>query len=145
MGIGIIEDIGKGESDELNRVLTEQKLYINRCQVAEEGCGKKKVVEFSASLAVLPEHNRLKICFVCPNRSGALSSILSMISDYGVNLTEIHSMPYQDEEDWNYRFFAELSLNLLQQEAKALVYQLACETQDLKLLGSYFCEGDFIT
>ena len=143
-GIGIIEDIGKGESDELNRVLTEQKLYINRCQVAEEGCGKKKVVEFSASLAVLPEHNRLKICFVCPNRSGALSSILSIISDYGVNLTEIHSMPYQDEEDWNYRFFAELSLNLLQQEAKALVYQLSCETQDLKLLGSYFCEGDFI-
>ena len=67
-----------------------------------------------------------------------------MISDYGVNLTEIHSMPYQDEEDWNYRFFAELSLNLLQQEAKALVYQLSCETQDLKLLGSYFCEGDFI-
>ena len=143
-GIGILEEIGRGESDELNRMLTKQGFYINRCQVAEDGCGKKKVVEFSDRLAVLPEHNRLKICFVLPNRSGALGSVLSMISDYGVNLTEIHSTPYQDEQEWKFRFYIELSLNLLKHEAQSLIYQLSCETQELKILGSYFCEGDII-
>lgn len=143
-GMGIIEEIGKGVSDELNGMLADQKLYINRCQVTEDRHGKKKVVEFSRHLVVTKEHNRLKICFVCPNRSGMLGSILSMIADYGVNLTEIHSVPYRDGEDWNYRFYAELTLNLLDPEAKALIFQLSCETQDLKILGSYCCEGDFI-
>ena len=143
-GMGIIEEIGSGVSDPLNGMLADQGLYINRCQVTEDRHGKKKVVEFSRHLLVTKEHNRLKICFVCPNRSGMLGSILSMISDYGVNLTEIHSMPYRDKEDWNYRFFAELSLNLLDPEAQALIFQLSCETQDLKILGSYRCEGDFV-
>lgn len=143
-GIGIIEEIGSGVSDALNAVLADRGLYINRCQVVEDRHGKKKVVEFSSHLVVKKEHNRLKLCFVCPNRSGMLSSILSMISDYGVNLTEIHSMPYRDGEDWNYRFYAELSLNLLEKEACALIFQLSQETQDLKLLGSYLCEGDFV-
>lgn len=143
-GMGIIEEIGSGVSDPLNGMLADQSLYINRCLVIEDRHGKKKVVEFSRHPVVTKEHNRLKICFVCPNRSGMLGSILSMISDYGVNLTEIHSMPYRDKEDWNYRFFAELSLNLLDQEARALIFQLSCETQDLKILGSYRCEGDFV-
>ena len=67
-----------------------------------------------------------------------------MIADYGVNVTEIHSMPYTDGEDWNYRFFVELGINMLGDEAKALVFQLSEETQDMQILGSYFCEGDFI-
>lgn len=143
-GIGIIEEIGSGVSDPLNAMLADNGLYINRCHVVEDRHGKKKVVEFSRHLVVQQGHNRLKICFVCPNRSGMLGSILSMISDYGVNLTEIHSMPYRDGEDWNYRFYAELSLNLLEKEAQALVFQLSEETQDMKILGSYLCEGDFV-
>lgn len=139
-GIGIMETTGGRESDELDSVLAEQNLYINRCKLVEDRHEKKKVVEFSSDLAVTEKHNRLKISFICPHISGMLGSILSMISDYDVNLTEIHSIPCRDKAKDSYRFYAELAVNLLDKEAQALVYQLSCETQDLKLLGSYFCE-----
>ena len=143
-GMGIIEEVGHRVSDTLHTMLATYHLYINRCRIVEDRHSKKKVVEFSRHLVVRPEDNRVKLVFVCPNRSGMLGSILSMIADYGVNVTEIHSMPYTDGEDWNYRFFVELGINMLRDEAKALVFQLSEETQDMQILGSYFCEGDFI-
>lgn len=143
-GMGIIEEVGHSVSDTLHTMLATYHLYINRCRIVEDRHSKKKVVEFSRHLVVRPEDNRVKLVFVCPNRSGMLGSILSMIADYGVNVTEIHSMPYTDGEDWNYRFFVELGINMLGDEAKALVFQLSEETQDMQILGSYFCEGDFI-
>ena len=139
-GIGIMETVGDRESDELDDVLEEQELYINRCKVVQDRHGKKKVVEFSKNLTVTEKHDRLKICFVCPHISGMLGSVLSMISDYDVNLTEIHSIPCGENEEENYRFFAELALNLQEKEAQALIYQLSCETRRLKILGSYYCE-----
>lgn len=143
-GMGIIEEVGHSVSDTLHTMLATYHLYINRCRIVEDRHSKKKVVEFSRHLVVRPEDNRVKLVFVCPNRSGMLGSILSMIADYGVNVTEIHSMPYTDGEDWNYRFFVELGINMLGDEAKALIFQLSEETQDMQILGSYFCEGDFI-
>jgi chorismate mutase/prephenate dehydratase len=62
-----------------------------------------------------------------------------MISDYGVNLTEIHSRPNMEEE-WNYEFMVEMNANLKQQEIQALVYQLMNETEFFKILGSYYSE-----
>ena len=138
-GMGIFEDISYGVSDSLHEALTMNDFYIYRCdEVLDEG-HRKKVVTFGKQLVVLPEHNRLKIVFVCKNKSGSLASVLSMISDYGVNLTEIHSVPFRGGE-WNYRFYIELNGNLLQKEIQALVFQLINETETFKILGSYFCE-----
>lgn len=142
-GMGIIEEVGVGVSDELHNLLLEGNFYITDCVVREEKGVRKKIVTFIKELVVLPEHNRMKLMFVCPNHSGSISSILSMISDYGVNLTEIHSRPYGDENNWNYRFFAELNANIDTTEIRALLYQLSQETTCLQILGSYFCEGDF--
>lgn len=136
-GAGILEDISFGVSDALHQMLSAYHLYINACYLREDEGMTRKVVVFSRQLVVQPQHNRLKLMFVCPNRSGSLSSILSMISDYGVNLTEIHSRPNGRKEDWNYNFFLELHMNLLAKESQALIFQLAEETQDLRLLGSY--------
>lgn len=136
-GAGILENISFGVSDALHQMLAKYKLYINGCYLREEDGVMKKVAVFSKKLAVLPNHNRLKIVFVCPNRSGSLSSILSMISDYGVNLTEIHSLPNGQRENWNYEFFLELDMNLLNPEGRALIFQLSEETEKLEILGSY--------
>lgn len=141
-GMGILEDISYGVSDELHEILTNHELYIYRCNVVPENDHNKKVVTFSNRLIVKESHNRLKVMFICRNKSGSLSSILSMIADYGVNLTEIHSTPDQ-KSNWNYRFYMELSGNLLNKEIQALVFQLMNETQEFRILGSYFCEGDF--
>lgn len=137
-GIAIMENIGVDVSDGLHKILVNNPLYINRCDIVEDGKYRKKVVTFSKDLVVVPKHNRLKIMFVCKNRSGSLASILSMISDYGVNLTEIHSKPYIEGE-WNYVFMVEMTASLLVKEHRALIYQLMNETDEFKIMGSYYC------
>lgn len=137
-GMGVIEDIGYGVSDALHDILTGNGLYICRCKVVNEDGHKKKLVTFSEHLAAEEEHNRIKIMFVCKNHSGSLGSVLSMIADYGVNLTEIHSVPYTNT-DWNYRIYAELNANFRRKDIKALIFQLINETEEFKVLGSYCC------
>ena len=142
-GMGIIEEIGVGVSDELHNLLVAEHLYIKDCHILTEGESRKKVVTFTDCLYVLPHHNRVKILFECPNRSGSLGSILSMIADYGVNLTEIHSRPFREDEHWNYKFFAELDANIGSKDHRVLLFQLSQETMYLQILGSYSCQGDF--
>lgn len=142
-GMGVIEEVGVGVSDELHRLLTDYGFYIRECLVREDSGIRRKLVTFGRQLVVLPEHNRVKIMFECPNKSGSISSILSMISDYGVNLTEIHSCPFQRGQDWNYMFFVEMNTNIDTKESRAMLYQLSQETAKLQILGSYYCEGDF--
>lgn len=136
-GMGVIEEIGVGVSDELHLLLHNKGYYINECDIIEEKGIRKKIVTFSKKLVVLPKHNHIKLVFECPNKDGSLSSILSMIADYGVNLTEIHSRPFEKDDQWNYHFYAEISANMLQDEIQALLFQLSQETTDLKVLGSY--------
>ena len=140
-GMGILEDISYGVSDALHEVLTNNKLYIYRCNIVNENGHNKKVVTFADHLIVEENHNRLKVMFVCKNKSGSLSSVLSMISDYGVNLTEIHSAPNR-QEHWNYRFYVELSANFLRKDIQALVFQLMNETEEFTILGSYACDEE---
>lgn len=141
-GVGILEDVGRRVSNGIHALLVSGNFYINKCRVVQDGDIRKKVILFTTRLVVMPEHNRMKIMFVCPNKSGALASILSMISDYNVNLTEIHSRP-NHEADWNYEFFLEIEGCLLDQNIQNLMFQLQNETQYFRILGSYACNGDF--
>lgn len=138
-GMGIFEDISYGVSDALHEALSVNELYIYRCDEVPEDGHIKKVVTFGKDFVVLENHNRLKCMFVCTDKSGSLASVLSMIADYGVNLTEIHSMPFR-KDGWNYRFYIELNGNLLKKDIQALVFQLMNETEEFKILGSYYCE-----
>jgi len=137
-GTAVLENIGVGISDGLHDCLLDRHFYINRCEIIDDDGVRRKLATFSRKLVIEPEHNRLKIAFVCKNHSGSLSSVLSMISDYGVNLTEIHSSPFEAEE-WNYVFYIEMTANLTVREDRALIYQLMNETDMLAILGSYVC------
>lgn len=141
-GAGVIQSVSVGVSDEIHDMLYKNHLYINSCQVVIDEGIRKKVALFSEKFVVEPTHNRLKFVFICKNKSGALASILSMISDYDVNLTEIHSKP-NAQEQWNYEFYVEIEANLLEKEIQALIFQLRNETEYFQLLGSYACDGDF--
>ncbi|MCI6915725.1 MAG: chorismate mutase [Lachnospiraceae bacterium] len=135
-GLGVIESVGMDVSDSIHKLLIEEKLFINHCDLVRDGDLTKKLVRFSKNLVLRPEDNRLKFMFVCPNRSGSLASILSMISDYNINMTEIHSRP-DHNENWNYMFMVEIAANLLEKGTRSLIFQLMNETQAFQLLGSY--------
>ena len=72
-GLGIMEDIGYSVSDEMHKIICDNPLYINECRIIpsiENGIEhKKKLIKFTRNLVVRPEDNRLKIMFVCENRS----------------------------------------------------------------------------
>lgn len=136
-GIGILETVGMGANDQLHEMLVKQQLYIYRCEDKMDGEKCRKMVAFSDKLYVDKKHNRLKLMFVCKNNSGSLANILSMIADYNINLSEIHSTPNQEKE-WNYQFFVELHANYMEQDTKALLFQLQSETQEFHILGSYY-------
>ena len=144
-GMGVMETVGGSVNDELHKLLLTDGLYINRCDVIDLPGGYLKTVTFSERLVFRPEHNRIRIMFTAANRTGIPTALLFVTGEYDVNITHIHSMPYRDDPDnpWNYRFFAELEMNGLQEASQALLYQLYKETQQFRLLGSYLYEGDF--
>jgi len=95
-----------------------------------------KFVAISKKLMAKKNHNRISIVFACPNVSGSLASVLGIFSDYGVNLTEIHSRP-DGKNSWEYIFYVDFTGNLLDEGIKALFYQLNEELPFIKILGSY--------
>lgn len=142
-GVTIMQAIGRGVSEGFHQLLCNDSFYINDC-IVTEGAHPGKCILFSKHLTVLAEHNRFKVMFICHNHTGSFGTLLSMISDYGVNVTEIHSSPFKEGEGWNYHFFLELSGNMGTDDMHSLIFQLSEESEEFKLLGSYHCVGDFL-
>lgn len=72
----------------------------------------------------------------CANRSGALLSLLSRISDYGLNMTKIESRPVKNAPD-EYRFFIEIEGDYSSERVKNALSDIGKTANSLKLLGCY--------
>ncbi len=107
--------------------------------VNDMGRNETRFIAVSSRLTVLPGDNRVEICFSLPNQAGSLNSVLSMLADYGIDMTEIHSRPMKDSP-WCYIFYVDFTGSLLDQEVRALLYQLHEELPFIKVLGSYRAE-----
>ncbi len=135
-------DVGVSRGDistwpELISMLMDKDLKIMDCPVREDGELFQKFLCFSKDLFVLPDHNRILIAFSCPDRAGSLAAILSIIADYGVNLTAFYSGPFHMEKKRDNLFYAELSACMDQAEIRALIFQLSRETDFFRIAGSY--------
>ena len=91
-----------------------------------------KLNELTQELMVSEEHNRIDMLISVTDQSGSLGNILSMVGDYKVNIKEIKSLT-----DDKYDFAITLDGNLLNDNMKALVYQLSKETAAMKIVKSY--------
>lgn len=81
-----------------------------------------------------PEHTRTRIQFTCPNKCGMLSTLITAISDYGINISDLCT---EKNADGRLLFTVELEANLLARETQALLFQLMSETDTFSILGSY--------
>lgn len=135
-GIALMEQIGSGVDHALDQMMIKHNFYFNAC-VKPEFAPTEKWVVYSKHLTVLPEDNRLKFMFTCKNEPGGLSNTLAIISDYGTNITEMHTEPFMEKDGWDYHFYLELKGNLDDPDIKALIFQLTEETTSFHLLGSY--------
>lgn len=107
--------------------------------INDMGRNETRFIAVSPRLTALPGDNRIEICFSLPNQAGSLNSVLSMLADYGIDMTEIHSRPMKDSP-WCYIFYVDFTGNLLEADTRALLYQLFEELPYIKLLGSYRVE-----
>lgn len=83
-----------------------------------------------------PGYNKISIMFTLPHKSGALSSLLSVLADEGLNLVKIESRPSHNGS-FEYIFFVDFEGNLLDEKINNVMAQIASSTASLKILGNY--------
>jgi prephenate dehydratase len=79
--------------------------------------------------------NKASIKFELDHKRGSLATVLNVLSDCGLNLSKIQSLP-KIETPWKYAFFVDVTFDTYSDydKAKSLIELMA---QDFKVLGEY--------
>ena len=141
-GICMMEDETGDLCRQIDDLLSRNHFYILYCDDYRDDSRRRRVVTFTDQPVVLAGHNRIRISFECADKSGSLENALSLIADYGVNLTEIDAQQIPNER--RYRVRAECEANAGQKEIRAMLFQLSKEIQNFQLLGSFQSKGDLL-
>lgn len=81
----------------------------------------------------IPEKVSLKITI--GNEKGSLAQLLTVLSEYGLNLSKIQSIPVIDKP-WNYAFFIDAQVDNYANYQKALL-EVKMRGNEVKILGEY--------
>ena len=79
---------------------------------------------------------KISILFTLPDESGALSHVLSVFADNGLNLVKIESKPSHDG-NFEYMFFVDFEGSLLDDAVNGIMAEVLSHTSSLKVLGNY--------
>ncbi|MBR5614664.1 MAG: prephenate dehydratase [Clostridia bacterium] len=79
---------------------------------------------------------KISILFTLPDESGALSHVLSVFADNGLNLVKIESRPSHDG-NFEYLFFVDFEGSLLDNTVNGIMAEISASTSSLKILGNY--------
>lgn len=80
--------------------------------------------------------NKVSISFSLPHESGTLYNALSHLIFNDLSMTNIESVPLRDRE-WEYRFFIDITGNLMDPAMKNALRGIREESADFKILGNY--------
>lgn len=122
-----------GIDEHILTFLYKNKLYINKTLVKN---GTKTII-FSDELMVSDNDTYTEIAFTCPNKSGSLSGMLSVIGDHGRNACDIRTFKFMQNNEPNFLFFIEFEGTVLEKETKAMLFQINEEGNNFRILGSY--------
>lgn len=79
--------------------------------------------------------DKASLCFTLPHKTGALSSILAILSFYDMNLTRIQSLPIPGRE-WQYFFYVDIKFESYDQYRMAIAAARPLMA-DIQILGEY--------
>ena len=91
---------------------------------------------FQALFAGVPYEipgQRVKLLLTRPNRPNAMSSILSMVGDYGYNMEKMELLSYSEDRE-SVRFLLTVRGDLSERHMQKLMVQLAGESQDFCIM-----------
>ncbi len=80
--------------------------------------------------------NRFILMFTVRNEAGSLAEAINIIGRHGFNMSALRSRPMK-ELLWNYYFYVECEGTLSEAERKAVLEELSCCCDRLKLAGAY--------
>lgn len=80
--------------------------------------------------------DRIFFSVTCRHRAGALVELLSVLSESGINMTEIESRPIKDKTG-EFAFFIEIEGDYSQADIKAALQKIKAAALSYKLLGCY--------
>ena len=84
--------------------------------------------------------NRISLVFTLPHTTGSLAKVMSLISDYGINMESIHSRSLKDEP-FAYYFYVELVAQLQGADFTALYKAMEPLCKQIKIAGYYTKES----
>lgn len=111
-------------------------LTILQKNINDGDFNQTRFIAVTRGLSAKKEDNRVSLILILPHVTGSLYSALSVFSDYGLNMTEIHSRPLADMP-WNYCFYIDFSGNILDEDTRRMIYQLSQEIPVVRVLGSF--------
>lgn len=82
------------------------------------------------------ESERIFFSVTCRHRAGALVELLSVLSESGINMTEIESRPIKDKKG-EFAFFIEIEGDYSQANTKAALQKIKAAALSYRLLGCY--------
>lgn len=94
----------------------------------------------SRELAMPERSNRVRVCLTRENRPNAMSSILSMIGDYGFNMEQMELIR-EDPERQTVSFELVIIGDLHETRMKKLMFQLSKESMDFRILSCYSADS----
>ncbi len=97
---------------------------------------KTRFISVTRQPLIKTSADRISISFIVPHESGFLANILSAVSDYDINILNIHSVPIQ-EKPWEYRFYMDIKGNINDDKIKAILIMFKMELSEIKFLGNY--------
>jgi prephenate dehydratase len=78
---------------------------------------------------------KASLCFSLPHQKGSLAKVLTILADYGMNLTKVQSMPIIGQE-FRYFFYIDVAFSYYHSYKSALE-ELAPYVVDMHILGEY--------
>ncbi|MDO5548008.1 MAG: bifunctional chorismate mutase/prephenate dehydratase [Eubacteriales bacterium] len=111
-------------------------LNIIQSNINDGDFNQTRFIAVTRGLSAKKEDNRVSLILIIPHVTGSLYAALSVFSDYGLNMTEIHSRPLANMP-WNYCFYIDFAGNILNEDTRTMIYQLTQEIPVVRILGSF--------
>ena len=111
-------------------------LTILQHNINDGDFNQTRFIAVTRGLSAKEVDNRVSLILIIPHVTGSLYAALSVFSDYGLNMTEIHSRPLANMP-WNYCFYIDFAGNILNEDTRTMIYQLTQEIPVVRILGSF--------
>ncbi|MGB5821558.1 MAG: prephenate dehydratase [Saonia sp.] len=115
--------------------LYELEIIASEIQTIKNNATRFIIIKTKNKLLPEEEINKASLRFVTDHKRGSLATVLNVMSDCGLSLTKIQSLPII-ETPWKYAFFVDVTFERYTDfgKAKSLLEIMA---EDFKVLGEY--------